>query len=129
MARRSRRPSAFEDEYERHVDRLPKTAARTYEQRVKALRDLESGRVQPRHDGDTVEHRREVCRRWRDALRAVGVCKKCGERLVGQSPAARLARARNVGPTCWETRCTEEERAAITAWIERHQAVLADEPV
>ena len=127
-ARRRRTTSSFTDPYERHVDLRPRIAARTYQERVRDLRDLEEGRVQPRHPGDTVEHRRRVCRAWRDALRAVGVCKKCGERLTGTSADARLARARGIGPTCW-AKCSDDERAEIDAWVEHHQDLLAQEPV
>jgi hypothetical protein len=124
-----RRTSEFTEAYERNVDLTPRAAARTYQQRVQAYRDLRDGRAKPAHAGDTIEHRLEVARLWRDALRAVGVCKKCGERLTGTSPEARLARARNVGPTCWVRKCTPEERAEIDAWVARHQDLLADEPV
>lgn len=121
------RRSTFADPYEKWADLHPKLAARNLAQTARELDDLVTGRAQPNHPADTIEHRLGKARRWRDALRAVGACKRCGERLDGTGPEADLARRRGIGTTCWG-RLTADEQERTNAWLARTADTDMEEP-
>ena len=117
----ARKLSSFPPGHARVVDQTPRIAANTLRQKAARLAALEAGATPRLHED--IGHVRDVVRRWIEAFREVGVCKRCGERLDGTSKTALLARARGVGTTCWNTKLTADERAAITAWLRRRGAI------
>jgi hypothetical protein len=111
--------STFPPGHARAVDEHPRICVGTLTRKVARLRELEAGAELRRHE--SVAELRRVIRRWIDACREVGVCKRCGERLNGDSPDALLARERGVGGVCWVEKLDDAERADITGWVEQQR--------